>query len=87
MLFRSNTIDVAHILGQPISAEALVDRYDALPIKNSSDLIVDGRFLIKNGIEPGPKLGILLNSIREKVVEGELENSKAAIKQFIEEQN
>ena len=43
--------------------------------------------LIKNGIEPGPKLGILLNSIREKVVEGELENSKAAIKQFIEEQN
>lgn len=82
-----NTIDVAHILGQPISAEALVDRYDALPIKNSSDLIVDGRFLIKNGIEPGPKLGILLNSIREKVVEGELENSKAAIKKFIEEQN
>ena len=28
-----NTIDVAHILGQPISSEALVDRYMALPIK------------------------------------------------------
>lgn len=28
-----NTIDVAHIIGQPIASEALIDRYMALPIK------------------------------------------------------
>lgn len=39
-----NAIDVARILGQPISSEALVDRYTALPIKSASELAVDGRF-------------------------------------------
>ncbi|ADZ07129.1 tRNA CCA-pyrophosphorylase [Lactobacillus amylovorus] len=52
-----NTIDVADILGQPVSSEALVDRYLALPIKTPSELAVDGRFLIKRGMRPGAQLG------------------------------
>ena len=78
-----NTIDVAHILGQPISSEALVDRYLALPIKKSSELAVDGRFLIKRGMRPGAQLGHTLNKIRELVVAGEIENSEEAIEQYL----
>lgn len=79
-----NTIDVAHILGQPIDSEALVDRYLALPIKNTSELVIDGRFLIQQGIRPGPKLGQILDDIKEKVVSNKLENSKNAIKDYIQ---
>lgn len=79
-----NTIDVAHILGQPISSEALVDRYLALPIKKPSELAVDGRFLIKRGMRPGAQLGHTLNKIRELVVAGEIENSKEAIEQYLD---
>ena len=79
-----NTIDVAHILGQPISSEALVDRYLALPIKKSSELAVDGRFLIKRGMRPGAQLGHTLNKIRELVVASEIENSEEAIEQYLD---
>ncbi len=82
-----NTIDVAHILGQPIDSKVLVDRYTSLPIKNASELAIDGRFLIQQGVRPGPKLGIMLDKIKEKVVSNELDNSEVAIKKFIKEQN
>lgn len=78
-----NTIDVAHIVGQPISSEALVDRYMALPIKKASELAVDGRFLIDRGMRPGAKLGQTLNKIRELVVSGEVENNKEAIESYL----
>lgn len=78
-----NTIDVADILGQPVSSEALVDRYLALPIKTPSELAVDGRFLIKRGMRPGAQLGRTLNQIRKKVVACEIENSEEAIEQYL----
>ena len=80
-----NTIDVAHILGQPINSEALVDRYTALPIKSMSELAVDGQFLIANGIKPGPKLGQILNEIKQKVISGELGNSEDDIQDYLQQ--
>ena len=80
-----NTIDVAHILGQPINSEALVDRYTALPIKSMSELAVDGQFLIANGIKPGPRLGQILNEIKQKVISGELANSKDDIQDYLQQ--
>ena len=79
-----NTIDVADILGQPVSSEALVDRYLALPIKTPSELAVDGRFLIKRGMRPGAQLGRTLNQIRKKVVACEIENSEEAIEPYLD---
>ena len=70
-----NTIDVAHILGQPISSEALVDRYMALPIKKSSE----------HGMRPGAKLGETLNNIRKLVVSSEIENTQEAIEVYLDE--
>ena len=80
-----NTIDVADILGQPVSSEALVDRYLALPIKTPSELAVDGLFLIKRGMRPGAQLGRTLNQIRKKVVACEIENSEEAIEQYLDD--
>ena len=80
-----NTIDVAHILGQPINSEALVDRYTALPIKSMSELAVDGQFIIANGIKPGPRLGQILNEIKQKVISGELANSKDDIQDYLQQ--
>ena len=80
-----NTIDVAHILGQPINSEALVDRYTALPIKSMSELAIDGQFLIANGVKPGPNLGQLLNQIKQKVIAGELVNSEDDIQEYLEQ--
>ncbi len=80
-----NTIDVADILGQPVSSEALVDRYLALPIKTPSELAVDGRFLIKRGMRPGAQLGRTLNQIQKKVVACEIENSEEAIEQYLDD--
>lgn len=82
-----NTIDVAHILGQPIASEALVDRYMALPIKSSSELAIDGRFLIERGMRPGAELGKRLNDVKEKVVSSEIENSPEAIEQYLDSLN
>lgn len=78
-----NTIDVARILGQPVEAEVLIDRYTALPIKKSSELAVDGRFLIKLGITPGPEIGQKLEEIKKKVVSGEVENDVTAINNYL----
>ena len=80
-----NTIDVAHILGQPINSEALVDRYTALPIKSMSELAIDGQFLIANGVKPGPNLGQILNQIKQKVIAGELVNSEDDIQEYLEQ--
>ena len=82
-----NTIDVAHILGQPINSEALVDRYTALPIKSTSELAIDGQFLIAIGIKPGPKLGQILNQIKQKVISGELDNSEDEIQDYLQQIN
>ena len=79
-----NTIDVANILGQPVDSEALVDRYVALPIKEDSELAIDGKDLIDYGIKPGPKLGSLLNEIKQNVIERKLPNNENSIKDFLE---
>ena len=78
-----STIDLAHILGQPVNGRALVDSYEALPIKNNRDLVVDGHFLLKNGIPAGPRVGLLLEEIKKAVLEGVISNNEAAITEFI----
>ena len=79
----ASAIDLAHILGQPINGQALIDRYEALPIKENRDLVINGSFLLKNGIPAGPQVGEILNKIIEKIVEGELVNDQKAISQYL----
>ena len=79
----ASAIDLAHILGQPINGQALIDRYEALPIKENHDLVINGSFLLKNGIPAGPQVGEILDKIIEKIVEGELVNDQKAISQYL----
>lgn len=78
-----STIDVAHTLGQPISPEPMVDRYQAIPIKSSHELAINGDYLIKQGIAKGPQIGEKLNQILQAVVSGEIKNTEEDISKFL----
>ena len=82
----NDAIDAAFILGQPVDSKTLLDRYQKLPIKDSDDLAIDGRWLIAQGVRPGPKMGTLLNDIKTKVINGDLVNSELAIAKYVSQQ-
>ncbi|WP_302187704.1 CCA tRNA nucleotidyltransferase [uncultured Lactobacillus sp.] len=82
----NDAIDAAFILGQPVDSKTLLDRYQKLPIKDSDDLAIDGRWLIAQGVRPGPKMGTLLNDIKTKVINGDLVNSDLAIAKYVSQQ-
>ena len=45
--------------------------------------MIDGHFLLKNGIPAGPRVGLLLEEIKKAVLEGIISNNEAAITEFI----
>lgn len=68
---------VAKLYGWAEDDPVLEKRYQALPIKSSNELTVDGRSLMADGgIKPGPQLGRILNDLTTAVVEGRLANNR-----------
>ena len=49
------------------------------------DLLINGTDLIDMGIKEGKQIGIILNTLLEKVIDGELENNKEVLLQHVEE--
>lgn len=80
-----NAIDVARILGEPVDAKVLVDRYTALPIKSQKELAIDGSYLVAHGMHPGPGLGRLLMQLTAAVIDGKVANTPEAIGQLADE--
>lgn len=78
-----SAIDLAHILGQPIDSEALVDRYQSLPVKRQQDLAVNGNDLLDAGIPAGPSIGKYLHRILEAVLDSKVANERAAILDYL----
>ncbi|MCH3904262.1 MAG: CCA tRNA nucleotidyltransferase [Lactobacillus sp.] len=78
-----STIDLAHILGQPIDSAALVDRYQSLPIKQQRELAVNGSDLLEAGIPAGPSIGRYLHRILVAVLDGKVNNDKDSILTFL----
>lgn len=78
-----SAIDLAHILGQPIDSEALVDRYQSLPVKKQQDLAVNGNDLLEAGIPAGPSIGKYLHQSLVAVLDGKVENDAQAILQYL----
>ncbi len=76
-------LKLSGLLGKPLSSQVLLDRYNRLPIKAAGELAIDGQWLIKEGIKPSPELGQLLRKALEGVVSGQVENSQAAIAEFL----
>ncbi|MCT7830977.1 MAG: CCA tRNA nucleotidyltransferase, partial [Lactobacillus iners] len=77
------TLDLSNILGQPVNSQAIIDRYEALPLKNESELVIDGNYLLKKGIPAGPRIGELLVEIKKAILERKLENNISAIDVFL----
>ena len=78
---------LAHAPAARETAVANVDKWSALlervlaqkPCLSVKDLAVDGNDLLQLGMEPGPRMGRLLNEMLEQVAEGTLENDQAAL--------
>ena len=83
----ASSIDLSHILGQPINGQALIDRYEALPIKKDSDLAINGNYLLKNGVPAGPQIGEILDKIKREIVDGNLLNDEKEIGKFLSSRN
>ena len=78
---------LAHAPATRETAVANVDKWSALlervlaqkPCLSVKDLAVDGNDLLRLGMEPGPRMGRLLNEMLEQVAEGTLKNDQAAL--------
>ena len=69
---------------QGISKKLVIQKYNELPIKGRSDIVVNGKDimdLLKT--KPGKYLKDILLDIEEKIVRKELENDSSALKKYI----
>ena len=71
---------VAKLYGWAKDDSEIENQYQALPIKSSKELAVDGRTLIVDGqLKPGPLLGKVLNDLTRAVVQGQLTNDRETL--------
>lgn len=74
------TLAVAELSELPVDVNTLAQQYAQLPIKQKSDIQLNGGQLIKElGVKPGPLMGKILNTLEKKVVAGEMVNDKATL--------
>lgn len=74
---------IATFFGGTIKNDEIKNIYQNLPIKNKSDLNIDGGQLIKVAhIKPGPLLGKVLFAIENQVVNGDLANKQEELVSF-----
>ncbi|MFC6171284.1 CCA tRNA nucleotidyltransferase [Loigolactobacillus jiayinensis] len=71
---------IATLYGAGTSVATLTTRYQRLPLKKRSELVVNGGDLLKAlKLKPGPKLGQLLAALEQAVVAGDISNEKTAL--------
>ena len=82
LLLSAEELRQAH--GLPVDFQAIEELYDALAIHDKHEIVVNGGLLIKEyGLKPGPALGQVISAIEWAIVDGELENDKEAIGDFL----
>lgn len=70
--------------GLPVDFQVIEELYDSLAIHDKHEIVVNGGLLIKEyGLKPGPALGQVISAIEWAIVDGELENDKEAIGDFL----
>ncbi|MFD0897567.1 CCA tRNA nucleotidyltransferase [Loigolactobacillus binensis] len=71
---------VAHLYGAGVDSNKLKARYQQLPIKQRSELAVNGGNLLQAlNLQPGPQLGQVLAQLEQAVVAAELSNQTVAL--------
>lgn len=72
------------VLDQKNALQDILTAYDCLPIKTSQELAVSGRDLLASfDKNPGPWVGKYLNLLLKKVVTGQIQNTKTAILDYL----
>lgn len=70
--------------GLPVDFQVIEELYDSLAIHDKHEIVVNGGMLMKEyDLKPGPSLGQVLSAIEWAIVDGELENDKKAIGNFL----
>ena len=71
---------IAYFYGVDVAETTLQSKYQQLPIKQRSELAVNGSDLLQAlALKPGPKLGQLLAHLERAVVAAQIPNQKAAL--------
>ncbi|WP_159583795.1 CCA tRNA nucleotidyltransferase [Streptococcus halichoeri] len=79
--------NLRHAQGLSTDFRAIDQLYQALTIYDKHAIVIKGGDLIQTfGIQPGPKLGHILKQIEEKIVDGDLANTKEAILNFVKKE-
>lgn len=82
LLLSAEELRQAH--GLPADFQVIEELYDSLAIHDKHEMVVNGGMLMKEyGLKPGPGLGQVLSAIEWAIVDGELENDKQAIGNFL----
>lgn len=82
LLLSAEELRQAH--GLPVDFQVIEELYDSLAIHDKHEIVVNGGMLMKEyGLKPGPGLGQVLSAIEWAIVDGELENDKQAIGDFL----
>lgn len=73
---------VADIKG--IDRKVITKKYNELPIKGRSDILIDGDEIMRLlGTKPGKYLRNIISNIEEEIVRGNLSNDKDALKEYV----
>lgn len=82
LLLSAEELRQAH--GLPVDFQTIEELYDSLAIHDKHEMVVNGGMLMKEyDLKPGPGLGQVLSAIEWAIVDGELENDKKAIGDFL----
>jgi tRNA nucleotidyltransferase (CCA-adding enzyme) len=66
---------VADLYGNEVQIDDLLSDYEALPIKQKSELQINGKQLITEaGLKPGPLIGKIIANLEKQVIAGDLPN-------------
>ena len=72
--------------GKEVNPQAITETYESLTIHDKKEMQINGGILIKEyGYQPGPELGDVLEEIEYAIVDGELENDRQAIHDYLRE--
>ena len=72
--------------GKEVNPQAIEETYHSLTIHDKKEIQINGGILIREyGYHPGPDLGDILEKIEYAIVDGELENDRQAIHDYLRE--
>ena len=70
--------------GKEVNSKAITETYESLTIHDKKEMQINGGILIREyGYQPGPDLGDVLEKIEYAIVDGELENDRQAIDDYL----